>query len=122
MREQSEEVQTQYEVGSTHVWRERTRYRPARERQRGYRPSPYLFRRGLETVKLDLIEFRILQFLAATPYRAFSRRTIAAAVSTTRLPVREDTLDQHIARLRERLGFFHNYIQTVPHIGYRFKA
>jgi DNA-binding response OmpR family regulator len=76
----------------------------------------------LETVKLDYIEFRILQFLAATPYRAFSRRTIAAAVSTTRLPVREDSLDQHIARLRERLGFFHNYIQTVPHIGYRFKA
>lgn len=122
MWEPAEETRTQYEVDAPQVWRERRRYRPARERQRGCRPSPYLFRRGLETIQLDLIEFRILQFLAATPYRAFSRRTIAAAVSTAHLPVREETLDQHIARLRERLGFFRDYIQTVPHLGYRFKA
>jgi DNA-binding response OmpR family regulator len=122
MWEPDDATQTQYEVDSTQVWRERRRYRPARERQRGNRPSPYLFRRGLETIQLDLIEFRILQFLAATPYRAFSRRTIAAAVSTPRVPVPEESLDRHIARLRERLGIFHDYIQTVPHLGYRFKA
>jgi DNA-binding response OmpR family regulator len=122
MLEPTAEIQLAYEVDTTRVWRERKRYRPARERARGRRPSPYLFRRGLETIQLDVVEFRILQFLAATPYRAFSPRTIAAAVSTARFPVREDRLDYHIARLRERLGFFRDYIQAVPHIGYRFKA
>ena len=77
---------------------------------------------GRETVHLDIIAFRILAFLAATPYRAYTRRRIAEAVSSHRYPVAAETLDQHILSLREQLGFFRDYIQAVPYIGYRFKA
>jgi DNA-binding winged helix-turn-helix (wHTH) protein len=31
-------------------------------------------------------------------------------------------LDQHITALRDQLGFFRDYVQTVPYMGYRFKA
>ena len=46
------------------------------------------------------IEFRILRFLAARPYRAYTRRRIAKAVSTRRHPVPPEALDSHVARLR----------------------
>ena len=85
-------------------------------------PTSYRTKLGRETIHLDTIAFRILTFLAATPYRAFTRRRIAEAVSSRRYPVAEETLDQHIRLLREQLGFFRDYVQTVPYIGYRFKA
>ncbi len=47
---------------------------------------------------------------------------VAAAVSTQRHPVAPEALDGHIARLRDALGFFRDYIQSVPYIGYRFRA
>lgn len=82
----------------------------------------YEMKLGRETIKLDPVAFRILRFLASRPYRAFTRRRIAEAVSTPLHPVAPETLDRHIARLRYALGFFHDYVQTVPYIGYRFRA
>ncbi len=82
----------------------------------------YEMKLGRETIQLDLIAFRLLRFLAARPYRAFTRRRIAKAISTHRHPGAPEALDGHVARLRHALGFFHDYIQTVPYIGYRFRA
>lgn len=82
----------------------------------------YRMKLGRETIRLDPVEYRILRFLAARPYHAYTRRRIADAATTDQHPVMEDAVDHHIARLRDQLGFFWNYIQTVPHIGYRFKA
>ena len=82
----------------------------------------YQMKLGRETIRLDAIEFRILRFLSSQPYRAFTRRRIAEAVSTRRHPVAPESLDRHIALLRDALGFFRDYIQTVPYIGYRFRA
>lgn len=82
----------------------------------------YAMKLGRMTIRLHPIEFRILRFLSTRPYRAFTRRRIAKAVSTRRHPVAPDALDDHVARLRRALGFFHDYIQTVPYIGYRFRA
>ena len=82
----------------------------------------YRLKLGRETIRLSPIEYRVLYFLAANPYHAYTRRLIVNAVTTERLPVTEQTLDRHIASLRGKLGFFGNYIQTVPYIGYRFKA
>jgi DNA-binding response OmpR family regulator len=77
---------------------------------------------GKEPIQLGIIEFRILLYLASRPYYAFSRRSIAEAVSTEQNSVREDLVDAHIASLLDQLGEFHNYVQSVPYIGYRFKA
>ena len=77
---------------------------------------------GLVPLKLGSVEFRILRFLASKPYHPFSPRGIAAAATTTRFPVSEEDVSQHIASLREQLGHFRDYVQTVPYMGYRFKA
>jgi DNA-binding response OmpR family regulator len=77
---------------------------------------------GLGTIRLNSVEFRILQFLAARPYHAFTRRRIAAAVSTESERVTAETLGHYIRSLRHQLGFYSDYIQRVPYIGYRFKA
>ena len=85
-------------------------------------PLAYRVKMGREPIWLSTIEFRILSFLAARPYRAYSRRRIAEAVSTYRYPLPEDSLDTYIDSLRSKLGFFRDTIQSVPYIGYRFKA
>lgn len=86
------------------------------------RPTFYRLRFGQEAIQLGIVELRILLFLAHRPYHAFTRRSIAEAVSSDRNPVAEDTVDQHVASLVDQLGVFHDYVQAVPYIGYRFKA
>jgi DNA-binding response OmpR family regulator len=90
--------------------------------QRQPPPPFYRFALGLEPLQLGEVEFRILMLLASKPYHPFSPQSIAAGVTTERFPVSEATLDQHIASLREQLGFFRDYVQTVPYMGYRFKT
>ena len=85
-------------------------------------PPFYRIALGLEPIQLGDVEFRILLLLASQPYLPFSRPAIAQAVTTERLPVTEESVEQHIASLREQLGFFRDYVQTVPYMGYRFKA
>src|SRR6266850_3516246 len=68
-------------------------------------PWSYHAKRGRGTIRLTLIEYRILRFLAARPNQAFTRRRIADAVSTTRHCVTEEALGHHIHSLRGQLGF-----------------
>jgi DNA-binding response OmpR family regulator len=84
-------------------------------------PPFYRVALGLEAIQLGDVEFRILTLLASRPYLPFSHEAIAGAVSTELHPVTADSVDQHIASLRDQLGFFRDYVQTVPFMGYRFK-
>jgi DNA-binding response OmpR family regulator len=77
---------------------------------------------GREIIQLGIVEFRILLFIASKPYHAFTRRSIAEAVSSEEHPVVEDAVDGYVACLLDQLGEFHDYVQSVPYIGYRFKA
>ena len=90
--------------------------------ERPEEPPSYRLALGREVIHLGIVEFRILLFLASRPYFPFTRRRIADAVSTERDPVTEDTVDQHIVSLRDQLGCFHDFVQSVPYVGYRFKA
>src|SRR5437868_4207819 len=85
-------------------------------------PWSYAAKRGQGTIRLPIIEYRILQFLASRPNRALSRHCIAAAISTRRHRVSVASLARSIKSLRAHLGFYSDYIQSVPYIGYRFKA
>jgi DNA-binding response OmpR family regulator len=85
-------------------------------------PTSYHLVLEQEPIQLGIVEFRILLYLAGRPYHAFTRRSIANAVSSERDPVVEDTVDWHVASLLNQLGKFHDYVQSVPYIGYRFKA
>jgi DNA-binding response OmpR family regulator len=86
------------------------------------RSTSYRLALGEEAIQLGIIEFRILLFLASRPYHAFTRQSIADAVSSARYPVVEASVERHIASLLDQLGVFHDYVQAVPYIGYRFKA
>jgi len=93
-----------------------------RRKQEQATPRPgYLVELSGQAISLEYLEYRILQFLAARPYKAFTRRQIVDAVRTETHPVTEASLDQHIMSLREKLGLFSDYVQSVPYIGYRFK-
>lgn len=81
----------------------------------------YSFRLGREPVNLDFIEYKIIQFLSRSPYKAFRREQIIQAVHTEEHPVTDSNLDQYIRSLRDKLGLFSDYVQTVPYIGFRFK-
>jgi DNA-binding response OmpR family regulator len=85
-------------------------------------PWSYAAKRGEGSLRLPLIEFRILQFMASRPNQALSHQRIAQAVSTRRHAVTADSLADFIHSLRGHLGFYSDYIQSVPFIGYRFKA
>ena len=98
--------------------RRRTANRADSPRHSGY---SYDMKLGREIVQLGLIEYRILRFLAAQPYRACTRDRIAEAVSTHQHRVAPEALDGHVARLRDALGFFRDYVQTVTFLGYRFR-
>lgn len=84
-------------------------------------PWSYAAKRGRGTIRLTVIEYRILQFLSARPNQACSPHRIAEAVSTRLHCVTVEALSRHIHSLRGQLGFYSDYIQAVPYIGYRFK-
>ncbi len=81
----------------------------------------YRVKLGRDTVWLPPVEYQILHLLATRPYRPFSRAQIAQAISSDAQPINERALLRYIRSLREKLGFFRDYIQAVPYMGYRFK-
>lgn len=101
-------------------WREQVR-RKRRQQQVATPRAGYLVELSGQAISLDYIEFQLLNFLSAHPYKAFTRRQIAAAITSPEHPVSEETLDEHVMTLREKLGLFSDYVQSVPYVGYRFK-
>jgi DNA-binding response OmpR family regulator len=83
-------------------------------------PWSYAAKRGQGTLRLSLVEYRILRFLSARPNQALTRERIATAVSTPRHRVTVETLARYVQSLRGQLGFYSDFIQSVPYIGYRF--
>ena len=82
---------------------------------------PYMIRLVGHPINLTLVEFRIFCFLSAKPYKPFTRRQIVDTISSSKADVSADTIDGHVRSLRDKLGIFSDFIQTVPYIGYRFK-
>lgn len=72
-------------------------------------------------IEVNYIEYRIVQTLAKRPYHAFTRKQIATAINRQDELLTEESVDRHIASLRDKLGAFSDFIQSVPYIGYRFK-
>lgn len=85
-------------------------------------PRSYRQAYGGDPVRVGIVEFRIMVFLAGRPYHAFTPRQIAEAASTPDAPVAEAAIEAHVATLRDQLGLFHDFVQVVPGVGYRFKA
>lgn len=74
----------------------------------------------LNGVKLTLPkkEFELLEILANSPGKVYTRDQILAQVWGNDTIVGERTIDVHIRKLREKLG--NDYIRTIKGVGYTF--
>ena len=101
---------------------ERVRFVP-RDEERTYRGRLTLRQLLLrDPIQLGIVESRILRFLASRPYQPCSCQRIAKAVNSDRYPVTESMVDGYVKSLRDQLGFFHDYVQTVRYGGYQYCA
>jgi DNA-binding response OmpR family regulator len=101
----------------------RREQRTRRKSEKHIKALPFQIVLGGQPIQLEPIEYRLVLFLAARPYYAFTKREIFDGIKDffDVEPVSEETISAHIQSLRDKLGFFRDFVQTVPHIGYRFK-
>jgi len=67
-------------------------------------------------------EFETLVYLAKNRGRVITRESLLNAVWGENVYVVDRTIDVHIRKIREKLGKYADYIETVKGVGYRFKA
>ncbi len=63
-------------------------------------------------------EFELLEFLAKSPGKVYTRDQLLFTIWGTDTIVGERTVDVHIRKLREKLG--NDYIRTIKGVGYTF--
>jgi len=84
--------------------------------------SSYTARIGKQKLVLPRKEFETLVYLLRNRGRVLSRESILNAVWGENIHVVDRTIDVHIRKIREKLGAYADYIETVSGVGYRFKA
>ncbi len=67
-------------------------------------------------------EFETLVYLVNNRGRVITRESLLNAVWGENVYVVDRTIDVHIRKIREKLGKYADYIETVKGVGYRFKA
>ncbi len=102
---------------------EQTKHVRKREDDQPEQLLPYQIVLSGAPFRLTMIEFRIISVLSKRPYHPFTPEKIVEEVNRNqaRPLVDVDELPSHVRSLRDKLGFFHDYVQKVPYIGYRFK-
>ena len=74
---------------------------------------------GNQEISVTRTQFRLLAVLTGEPRRAFRRADLVdLAIGTV---VTERTIDAHVRALRQKLGIFGQWIQTVQAVGYRWE-
>lgn len=76
-----------------------------------------------QPIGLTLQEFKVLKFLVTRPELVISRRKLIAAVWPKKERTSDRTVDNHIARLRQKIEkdpAHPIYLQTVFGVGYKF--
>lgn len=72
-------------------------------------------------IPLTSKEFRILQALLSSPGRVLTRETILLRVWGDGTHVIDRTVDVHIAKLRQKIPFLSEAIETVKDVGYKLR-
>lgn len=75
-----------------------------------------------ERVQLTYKEFELLHLFLSHPGTAFTREQLFARVWGENYVGETRTLDMHIRTLRQKLGEYGKYIETVRNVGYRLEA
>ncbi|MBK6505647.1 MAG: response regulator transcription factor [Ignavibacteria bacterium] len=66
-------------------------------------------------------EFQLLHFLLANRGKVYSREILLNRIWGENIYVVDRTVDVHVAKVREKLGEYAEYIETIKGLGYRFK-
>jgi two-component system phosphate regulon response regulator PhoB len=85
-------------------------------------PVAHVVRVDKETVSLTAMEFRLLLGLIERKGRVQSRRQLLQDVWLAQPDIRTRTVDNHVQRLRAKLGPAGELIETIQGVGYRFRA
>ncbi|MBU3679225.1 MAG: response regulator transcription factor [Candidatus Kapabacteria bacterium] len=65
-------------------------------------------------------EFELLAFLASNRGKVFSREVLLRRIWGESVFVIDRTVDVHVSKIREKLGAYGPWIETVKGVGYRF--
>jgi len=84
--------------------------------------SSYTASIGKQKLVLPRKEFETLVYLIRNRGRVLSRESILNAVWGENIHVVDRTIDVHIRKIREKLGTYSDYVETVSGVGYRFRA
>ena len=74
-----------------------------------------------ERVVLTYKEYELLHLFLSQPGIAFTREQLLASVWNTEYLGETRTVDMHIRTLRQKLGEYGNFIETVRNVGYRLE-
>lgn len=66
-------------------------------------------------------EFQLLHFLLSNRGKVYSREILLNQIWGENIYVVDRTVDVHVAKVREKLGEYSVYIETIKGLGYRFK-
>ncbi len=75
-----------------------------------------------EQITLTATEFKLLTVLIAGSGKVQTRDNLLDTVWDTHFEGYSRTVDTHVRRLRQKLGPYADWIETVRGVGYRFKA
>lgn len=84
-----------------------------------HRPSYTVKIDGKETF-FPKKEFELLAFLASNRGKAFTREALLKRIWGESVLVIDRTVDVHVSKIREKLGSYGSWIETVKGVGYRF--
>ena len=65
-------------------------------------------------------EFQLLHFLLSNRGKVLSREVLLNQIWGENVYVVDRTIDVHVAKVREKLGEYSEYIETIKGLGYRF--
>ena len=84
-------------------------------------PDQHNVKIGAAKVDLTATEFKILLTLARRPGWVFTREQLVEVARGDSASVTLRSVDVHIVRLRNKLGSFGDWVETVRTLGYRFR-
>ena len=84
-------------------------------------PSQHVVRVNKQEVFFPKKEFEVLWYLASHSEEFVSRETLLNAIWGSEVHVVDRTVDVHIRKIREKLGRYADYIETIKGVGYRMR-
>lgn len=84
-------------------------------------PAQHIVRISSKEVFFPKKEFEVLRYLASHAGQVVNRETLLNSIWGSEVRVIDRTVDVHVRKIREKLGKFADYIETIKGVGYRMR-